>query len=251
MSSKGVLLFCFDTDSCAYHKMAERCVELIHKNLALPITMVTNPQTRKRFRPGIDVQFITHTNETGNTRGGHQWHNLDRCEAYRLSPYDTTLLMDIDYLPFTDNLLQYMDLCDDFLIHDKIHDLTGKNLYDFQRRSIIPMLWATVIVFRKTKRSQSIFEMVKYVKKHYRHFCNMYRIDMRNFRNDYAFTIALNQINGNTKQCFLPGKLPTLPAAAKVKEINEHGVVFVYDQTMISATHNQDVHVIDKEMYRV
>ncbi len=44
-------------------------------------------------------------NETGNKRQNEQWHNLDRCHAYDLSPYDTTLLMDIDYLPFTDNLL--------------------------------------------------------------------------------------------------------------------------------------------------
>ena len=83
------------------------------------------------------------------------------------------------------------------------------------------MLWATVIIFKKTDRAKSIFETVKYIKQHYQHFCDLYRIDFRNFRNDYAFSIAVNQVNGHIQQKFLPGKLPTLPSIAKVLEINE------------------------------
>ena len=96
-------------------------------------------------------------NETGNKRGTEQWHNLDRCHAYDLSPYDTTLLMDIDYLPFTNNLLEYFNVDEDFLIHDKIHDLTNTGVYNFRNNSIIPMLWATVIIFKKTDRAKNIF----------------------------------------------------------------------------------------------
>lgn len=247
--SKGVLLFCYDTDTCRYHTIAKRCITLIKKNLKLPVTVVTNDSTREKL-DSKDVEFKLYKNETGNSRGSEQWHNLDRCHAYDLSPYQSTILMDIDYLPYTDNLLTYTECNDDFLIHDKIHDLTQKGVYDFRKRSIIPMLWATVIIFKKTQRAKKIFDMVKYVKKNYQYFCDLYRIDMRNFRNDYAFTIAVNQINGNTQQSFLPGKLPTLPAIAKVIEITDDGVIYKYNDK-IGHTDNQDVHVIDKEFYSV
>ena len=47
----GVLLYCFDTPEVAYHKFAEKCVELINKNLKLEITIVTNIETFKKFKP--------------------------------------------------------------------------------------------------------------------------------------------------------------------------------------------------------
>ena len=158
--------------------------------------------------------------------------------------------MDIDYFCFTDNLLQYLQVDEDFLLHDKIHDLTNKDVYNFRKNSIIPMLWATVIIFKKTDRAKSIFETVKYIKQHYQHFCDLYRIDFRNFRNDYAFSIAVNQVNGHIQQKFLPGKLPTLPGIAKVLEINDTGIAFKYDDK-INYVENQDVHILDKEIANV
>ena len=248
--SKGVLLFCFNTETCEYHRIAERCVELIKKNLKLEITIVTNFETFKKFKPLGMINYRMIENETGNKRGTEQWHNLDRCHAYDLSPYDTTLLMDIDYLPFTSNLLEYFNVDEDFLIHDKIHDLTNKGVYNFRNNSIIPMLWATVIIFKKTDRAKRIFDKVKYVKQFYQHFCDLYRIDFRNFRNDYAFSIAVNQVNGHTQQKFLPSRLPTLPGVAKVLEITDTGIVFKYDDK-INYIENQDVHILDKEIANV
>ena len=55
------------------------------------------------------------------------WHNLERSLAYEHSPYDTTILMDCDYFVFTNNLLTYTDTKYDFLVHNKVHDLTGNN----------------------------------------------------------------------------------------------------------------------------
>jgi hypothetical protein len=44
--------------------------------------------------------------------------------AYELSPYGVTLVMDIDYFPFTDNLRQFLDTDYDFLVSKHAHDLT-------------------------------------------------------------------------------------------------------------------------------
>ena len=47
----GVLLYCFDTPEVAYHKLAERCIKQIQKHLKLEITVVTNIETYKQFKP--------------------------------------------------------------------------------------------------------------------------------------------------------------------------------------------------------
>ena len=54
--------------------------------------------------------------ELGNTKSGKAWNNVDRHMAYELSPYDVTLVMDIDYFPFTDNLRQLLEVEHDFII---------------------------------------------------------------------------------------------------------------------------------------
>lgn len=248
--STGVLLYCSDTPTYEYHKIAERCVELIKKNLKLEITIVTDAKTYKKFKPLGFINYKLIEPELGNKRNGEQWNQLERCYAYDHSPYDTTILMDCDYFCYTDNLLTYTNVDNDFLIHDKIHDLTGKGVYDFRENSIIPMLWATVIIFKKTDRAKNIFDMVKYIKKYYNHYCNLYRVDFPNFRNDYAFSMAVNQVNGNIQQKFLPGKLPTLPGLAKILEIKDTGVVFQYDNK-VAEIQNQDVHLISKEIENV
>ena len=148
--NKGILLYCFDTPTCKYHKILERCVRLIQKNLNLEITVVTNYETFKSIGNLGMINYKLIDNETNNKRGKEFWYNLDRHTAYDMSPYDKTILMDIDYFCFTNNLLNLLDIDEDFLIHDKIHDLTGKDVYNFRKKSIIPILWATVIVFEKT-----------------------------------------------------------------------------------------------------
>ena len=49
--STGVLLYCSNTPTYDYHRVAERCVELIKKNLKLEITIVTDAETYKKFKP--------------------------------------------------------------------------------------------------------------------------------------------------------------------------------------------------------
>jgi hypothetical protein len=150
--TKGILLFCFDTPDFKYHKILERCIYLIRKNLQLEITVITDFDTYKKMKPlgFINYKFIEP--ELGNKKLGLEWRNVDRHMAYELSPYDTTLVMDIDYFPFTDNLKQFLDTKYDFLVTKNAFDLSGRNFFDMRQWSMIDMVWATVLVFRKGKK---------------------------------------------------------------------------------------------------
>ena len=107
--TRGVLLFCFDTENTKYHKILERCVALIKKNLNLEVTVVTNFDTYKKIKPLGFVNYKFIEPELGNKKQGKPWNNVDRHLAYELSPYDKTLVLDIDYFCYTDNLLQLFD----------------------------------------------------------------------------------------------------------------------------------------------
>ena len=104
---QGVLLFCFNTPEVKYHRILERCVSLIKKNLKLEITVVTNFATYKELAPMGMINYKLIENETRNTLMGKPWYQTERHMAYELSPYDQTLLMDIDYFCFTDNSFVY------------------------------------------------------------------------------------------------------------------------------------------------
>jgi len=244
--TKGVLLFCFDTADVKYHMILERCVELIKKNLQLQITVVTNYDTFKQIKPLGFINYKFVEPELGNTKLGKEWRNVDRHLAYELSPYDTTMVMDIDYLPFTDNLRQFLDTDYDFLIPKHAHDLTGRNTFDQRRWSMIEMVWATVFVFRKSNKAKRIFDTLKYVKQYYHYFNEMYRIYDKSFRNDYAFAIALQQANGFLDFDTLPITLSTLPPDCEVVKISDTGIAWKY-QDQINYTTDHDVHILNKE----
>lgn len=248
--TRGVLLFCFDTEHTQYHKILERCVGLIKKNLKLEITVVTNFETFNKIKPLGHLNYKFIEPELGNTKLGKTWNNVDRHLAYELSPYDKTLVMDIDYFCFTDNLLELFDTEYDFLVPNEAYDLSGRNSFNHRRFSLIPMVWATVLFFKKNNRVKKIFAMVKYVKKYYSYFNELYRIKAKNLRNDYVFAIALQQLNGFNGYDTFPFALSTLPPDCQVLKFNENGLVWKY-QGNINFIENQDVHVLNKELTNV
>lgn len=245
MPKTGVLLYCFNTPKYRYDLIASKTIPLLRKNLNVDITVITDPETHQYLKQFDWLDFKTIEPQKGNTIDQKPWYNLERHKAYDLSPYDNTILLDIDYFCYTDQLLSYAETEHDFWIHDKVYDVTGKGSYDFSRNSIIPMLWATVIVFKKTQRVKAIFETVAHVKQFYQYYCTLYRIDFGNFRNDYAFSIAAHQIEGMVPTKKIPVRLPTLPANAKVTSVYQSGLVWEMDDK-VGTVENTDIHVIDK-----
>jgi len=248
--TQGVLLFCFDTEHTRYHRILERCVGLIKKNLKSQITVVTDFETYEKLKPLGCVNYKFIEPELGNKLNGRTWNNVDRHMAYELSPYDTTLVMDIDYFCFSDNLVQLFNTDYDFLVANQAHDLSGRNTFDLRKWSMIPMVWATVLVFKKNQRVRKIFDTVKYIKKNYSYFNEMYRVYARNLRNDYLFAMALQQINGFIGYPKIPFALATLPPDCEVVKVTDEGLVW-RRKDQISYVEGQDVHVLNKDVANV
>ncbi len=243
----GVLLYCFDTPETNYHKLAERCVAQIKKHLQLEITIVTDIFTYKKFKPMGMINYKLVEAETTNSRSYRgkkiPWYNKERALAYEHSPYDTTILMDCDYFVFSKTLLELCETKFDIMLHDKVNDLTGKDMILGNNESSLPLVWATVTLFRKSEKTKRIFDLIKHIQEYYVHYKNLYRIKFPNYRNDYAFAIALHQLNlGDT----IPTPMSMLADSVDVIESDDEGIVFKY-QDNVNFTSGLDVHVMDKE----
>ena len=92
--------------------------------------------------------------------------------------------------------------------------------------------------------------MIKYVKKYYPYFNEMYRIFSKNFRNDYAFAIALQQLNGFIDYDTMPGHIFTLPPDCKIVKFEKNGLAWQYND-QINWIEDSDVHVLNKEVANV
>lgn len=243
----GVLLYCFDTPEHKYHKLAERCVAQIRKYLKLDITIVTNLETFKKFKPMGMINYKLVENKTTNTRPYRgrnvPWYNKERALAYEHSPYDTTILMDCDYFVFSSTLLELTKTNFDIMLHDKVHDLTGRNMIEGKDESTLPLVWATVTLFKKGANAKAIFDMIKHVQEYYPHYKNLYRIKYSAYRNDYAFAIALHQLNLGNR---IPTPMQMLADSVDIIDSDDEGIVLKYGGNINFVT-GQDVHIMDKE----
>jgi hypothetical protein len=213
--SRGVILFAFNNADTDYIKITEQTIKLVKRNLKLPVTLITGMDEVVNFEVdnlirvesnGPNVRFSSDKNAPV------QWLNRGRHVAYKLSPYDETILLDTDYLVLDDSLLTYFDTEWDYLIPDRNTNAGGPYVSERMGTYSIPFVWATVVMFRKTPKAEMLFDMVERVQENYLHYKMLYNIGVGNFRNDFAFGIADGILNGYTENpaTKLPKKLLTI-----------------------------------------
>lgn len=246
VKSRGVLLFAFNTDVVDYIAIAEQAARLVHHTLNLPVTLVTD---HGAITAHID-QTIVVENSFDNYRTGYAsgstWRNGNRYQAYELSPYEETILIDTDYLMLDRSLLTALDTTVDYrLIHNN-RNPAGSMSGDMGQLSL-NYVWATAITFKRTKQSELLFALVGRIQRNYSYYRQLYQIRERNFRNDYAFAIANNILNGYTVDAGqgLPWSMLTFTDAISNIEIKPNNLVVRTNTAHIIP--RQNIHVMDKE----
>lgn len=246
--SKGVLIFAVNS-TIDYVRIAEFAAAQTKEHLGLPVTLVTDkPYSGSVFDNHlvIDREESTVRHYEGDST---LWFNASRTRAYEITPYDQTLLIDADYLMFNDSLSTIFDTTVEMACYDEIHDVTGRTQSLVRLDEIsIPMQWATVLYFTKSKFSESVFAMMDHIKQNWDEYALIYHFKSHNFRNDYALSIALQTLTGwsTSNHCTLPGKLHTLTNNTTVKYNNTaEEILFSWDASAgkLSKT---NVHVMNK-----
>ena len=208
--SRGVLLFAFNSPKYNYYDMAVATAKRVNHFLDLPVTIVTdNDSLPEQQSYTFDNVIIADADKT-NKRDWGLWFNKGRYRAYALSPYDETILLDTDYVVNSDKLLKTFDLLTDFCCHDT----TSFIMYPNAEQELLSgrsfnTLWATVIMFKKTKRVEQIFNSLEMVQKNFEHYSNIHGFISSTFRNDYGLTLSTRIVNGHltTKEDVIPWNL--------------------------------------------
>lgn len=272
---KGALIFAHNNREVDYALMALISGGLVKKNLKIPVTLVSDESTiawmkeSGIFEKSLEVFESILTVEKPSYENKRKLYdgvdydlmvpfaNSNRTSAWDLTPYDKTLLIDSDYLIFSDRLNEYWDI-DDVLISSSMNDITDHRkvgyLDQYVSETGVHLYWATAVMFSKNEQSKAFFDMVSYVKENYSYYGDLFRFSTSQYRNDISFSVAKHILSGfeTSLATSLPPILTTLDKDV-LYDVDESGkMTFLispnFDQNYCAATlKGTDVHVMNKK----
>jgi len=267
----GAVIFAQNNAQVDYIKLAIFSAKQVIKHLEIPVTLITdNPDWLNTTYPddvGIFDKIIVINGYESQSKKFYdgsltskkfEWKNFTRSQVYELTPYDKTLVLDSDYIINSNVLKPALSSNYDLQIYRNSFDLAGwRNTESFTvlNQYSVPFYWATVFVFEKNPVTEAFFTLVAHIKNNWEYYRVLHSIDTQIFRNDFALSIAIHTMNGNTDGSFaveLPGTMTYATdrdflVAKKdnkmqllVEKENHHG-----EYTLVKTT-GIDVHVMNK-----
>jgi hypothetical protein len=269
----GVLIFAHNSRDVDYALMSIVAGGLAKQHLKVPVSLITDKSTIDWLKESdqyskaeslFDQIIIVDRPITDNIRRLNDgiesktvpFINANRSSAWDLTPYDRTLLIDSDYLIFSNTLSEFWNYDSSFMISSAMDDLCGDRigvLDSWVSDEGIPLYWATTIMFTKNQESKLYFDLVKSIKQNYQIYAEIYRFDSRIYRNDIAFSIAKHIIEGfvTLKAQNLP---PILTAQDKdlIASVQDSGLTMLLqdklsDKIILGKLSNRDIHVMNKQ----
>lgn len=241
----GALIFGINNESIDYLSMAKWSAKNIERHLGIPTHIVTAED--------IETQQ-GHTRWFNDYGQVLNWHNQSRVDAYDLSPWDQTLLIDADYVVASNQLKTLLDSDQEFLAHRWAYDVTDKNNFmglNWFGNLKTPQWWATVIMFRKCKHSRLIFDAMAMIKQNWAHYNKLYHVRSPIYRNDFALSIAQEIVNGHTQSTpGIPWRLASVVPDRKLTQLATDQFRVDFETEDLKARYillkNQDFHAMGK-----
>jgi hypothetical protein len=272
--TQGILIYAHNTRAVDYALLSVISAGLAKKHLSMPASLVTDDTTvswmkqsqifhlaEKVFeniivadRPITNNQRRLYDGENSSTV---PFVNVNRDTAWSLTPYDRTLLIDSDFLIFSDVLNKYWNTDCDLSIGESINDIYSQDRMKYLDRHIsdtgVKLYWATTVMFTKNQNTRLFFDTVNHVKENYRHYADVFRFDHRQFRNDIAFSVSKHILDG-----FVESDVGTLPPILSALDrdilygVNDQRLTFLIDHRLdnnycAAAISGVDIHIMNKQ----
>jgi hypothetical protein len=272
--TRGVLIFAHNSPDVDYGVMSIIAGGLAKKNLGVSVSLVTDIGTlnwmeesgtlikaKEVFENIIEVKR-PYTKNTRTLHDGFEskvipFVNSNRYSVWELSPYDQTLLIDSDYLIFSDRLNEYWEVDAPVMMAHSMTDLTGDRggiLDNRVSETGVHMFWATTVMFDKSPESQFFFKLVDFVKDNYIYYADLFRFNPKQFRNDIAFSVAKHIMNGfETEFAYTLPPILTVFDKDILHTVNKDKLTFLVSQPQdvaafwAATTNGTDVHVMNKQ----
>jgi hypothetical protein len=262
--TQGCLIFAYN-GQIDYGSQAVLAAQLVKKYLGIPVCLVSDSKTVNALKvvPGSVFEYvITQDVKSNNTRllyngpdekQSIDFKNINRNSAYDLTPWDRTLLIDSDFLVFSNRLKQYLDSDRDFMICPAMKDICVERTNGpvLLHSASIPTLWATNIIFNKTPEVKMLFDLVEHIKDNWEYYGALYKFDTRRFRNDFAFSVACHIMSGYGLDKFytdLPAPVWATDQDKLVKVGDDGNLVFLVPhlEGRVIRSKGQDIHLMNK-----
>jgi hypothetical protein len=273
--NRGVLIFAHNSREVDYSAMALIAGGLAKKNLRLPVSLITDSDTMAwiresniydTYRDMFDKIIEIEKPQNSNFRRLHDgvdyqpvpFINSTRSLAWELTPYDQTLLIDSDFLIFTDRLNCFWKSDQSVLISNAMNDIYDKKRMGYHDRYISDtgpnLYWATTVMFKKDRESKLFFDLVDYVKQNYQYYSELFGFSPSQYRNDISFSVAKHILNG-----FVTDKLSDLPPILTSQDrdilydVSDQGKLTFLISTgsdknyCFSSLKDLDIHVMNKQ----
>jgi hypothetical protein len=276
----GILLIAYNNGKIDYEKLAlvaARCVKLHMNNNH--VTLLTDQPTfdalQSELTPSLAAQTfdhiiidnVTHERNTRTHRDSPwnefttQFNNKNKHSIFNKSPYNKTLMIDVDYLIGNDTLDAIFDTDSEVAMYK--HALSVRNYKPrIWEQKLHPdgidMWWSTAVYWRNDSELAKLFFGVwEHVKENYNYYKWLYKFPGVLFRTDYAVSIAVHILNGHRQGNLiheLPGKVmrfsEQIDDIADFKEINDMLLICPDPKELwkniASRVKNENVHVMNK-----
>lgn len=240
---QGIVILWSKSSQINYERLSHLCGRLANWYLKKPISIIKIESEQKNSRT-----FRYPDGKLEKT----EWNNIGRFDAYDLSPYDETLLIDSDYIVQCDTLANYFGSKYDFVCHNSSWDVSGNDVFRHDRymtRNCFDMRWATVVYFKKSTHAKMIFDTWRSVYKNYAFYSELFGFNKAPFRNDYAMSIAHQMCNGYSNTQTFDYALPALASSDSILDYVDGRWIlkYQYKNSYNALRYTGDLHVMNKK----
>jgi len=217
VAPRGVCFFAYNNDQIDYVELALLASMYVKKHLKLPVCLITDQGSSAWLHESKDISLIEEnidyimetTEELPSNKRRHfdspwtefttQFSNGNKHNIYEYSPFEETLLLDIDYIVKNNFLLSAFENPDNVSMYSEAIDCKNDLPLQGDRRLFdigIKMWWSTVIYFDRSDKSKLFFDTWAHIADNYQFYRYLYNFPGNVFRTDYCVSIAVHILNG-------------------------------------------------------
>lgn len=277
--TSGIALFAYNTTEINYIKIALIAARYAKRHMPhLSVCVITDAGTWDWFSQGehseyvekyFDDVILTEPDRRVNKRTHYDspysnfvsdFKNGNKHKIIEYTPYDKTLLIDIDYIIQNDSLSYLFESDEPVAMFHNAESLIGEPPALPQQHLHshgIDMIWSTAIYFDKHDEiTQTFFETWAHVAKEYQFYEFLYGFPGHMYRTDYCVSIAAHIMNGMGHGKLIgdfPMPMINMSQHDDIVEINapDEWVYMVNDRkenwkNTVALIKNENVHVMNK-----
>lgn len=217
--TRGVAFFAYNTNQIDYIKLAVTAARYVKHNMVNNKTCiitdkgtwdwVISSEFSKWASEAFDEVVITTIEHDSNQRTHYdspwakftsEFKNSNKHLIYEYTPFDKTLMLDIDYIVQNDSLDYIFDSDEAVAMFQSAESLVGQPpaaTEQWLKPAGIPMAWSTVVYFDKTLEfTELFFDTWSHVRDNYEFYKFLYGFSGNMYRTDFCVSIANHILNG-------------------------------------------------------